>query len=556
MAGTVREEAVKLKKNITDLYTKAVDHATLPLNRRGTMVTCEPLEGYPMKVTADAEATTITRCGKNLFDKSESKLSRLSYNSSGGSKVEIFGFEFILPPGTYVLKAQSKSSAKEGYIYGLTYDISGTYLGEWNAAWGTDLTAKSKTFTNATRVLIYDAVNTPANGAYMSYAWATFNSWNIQLEIGKTATEYEPYNGGTFNPGDTIPALPGVNYIFADAGEITVEARVGALELANTIAPAFEETGTIVACEPVEGYPLDVAWRGKNLCSLVGQTFTHYIDYTFNTPLPPGTYYFSALIATTDTTINEFRVTLHHTVVDESPGTTYVSLTNIEGKRYGGKFTLSESKKKFRLYASSSWQAAEGVTVTVANIQIEKGTTATAYEAYAETATITRCGKNLCSLGTQTFDVYKAFTNGVIIPAGNYHFSAKVETTDTYSTSILVSFFSMDGSRQLASKYPVRSSGTISFTFTLPEPTSKIYLYAGSSAQSSANDTATYSDIQIVPGSAQSAFEPFSGGTFNPGETIPALPGVNTIYADTGTVTVTGRADPLAIINKLQAASV
>lgn len=201
---------------------KIVDTLCPGFTETGSIVTCTPVAGYPLEVTADS---AVTRCGRNLFDKSESKLSRLSYKSTGGNIVEIFGFEFMLPPGTYVLKAQSKESAKEGYIYGLTYDTSGKYTGEWNAAWGTDLKPKIKTFTDVTRVMIYDAVNTPANGAAMSGARATFDKWDIQLEVGNTATAYEPYNGETFAPGETIPALPGINTLWAENGQITVTGR-------------------------------------------------------------------------------------------------------------------------------------------------------------------------------------------------------------------------------------------------------------------------------------------------------------------------------------------
>ncbi|WP_406044148.1 hypothetical protein [Succinimonas sp.] len=220
-----------------------VDKLCPSFTESGAIVTCEPVEGYPLTVTADAEATTITRCGKNLFDKSESKLSRLSYKDTSGNTVEIFGFEFMLPPGTYVLKAQSKESAKEGYIYGLTYDSSGKYTGEWNAAWGTNLTAKIKTFTDVTRVMIYDAVNRPASGAYISYAWASFNKWDIQLEVGNTATAFEPYNGETFAPGEKIPALPGINTIFADAGEITVTGRADPAAVINKLTNAIVALG-------------------------------------------------------------------------------------------------------------------------------------------------------------------------------------------------------------------------------------------------------------------------------------------------------------------------
>lgn len=36
------------------------------------------------------------------------------------------------------------------------------------------------------------------------------------------------------------------------------------------------------------------------------------------------------------------------------------------------------------------------------------------------------------------------------------------------------------------------------------------------------------------------------------GQSLPALPGTNTIYTDAGDITVTGASDPIAIINKLE----
>lgn len=318
----------------------------------------------------------------------------------------------------------------------------------------------------------------------------------------------------------------------------------------DKLCPSFTESGAVVICEPVEGYPLSVvtsadgssvdaladgAWKNGGNWKVVEDEMGGYTAiYYF--PLTPG-----------NITVNYMTNDMWDAALCEVDGDGNLrewvcgiygyengALYTYEGY-FADKYGSGMAAIRFDSY-SEPWHATPVLEV---------------WHTPKAATTITRCGKNLCSLGTQTFDVYKAFTNGVILPAGNYHFSAKVETTDTYSTSLLVSFFSMDRSRQLASKYPVHTSGTINFAFTLSEPTNRIYLYASSSAQSAANDTATYSDIQIVPGSAKSAFEPFSGGTFNPGDTIPALPGVNTIYADVGEVTVTGRADPNAIINKL-----
>ena len=70
-------------------------------------------------------------------------------------------------------------------------------------------------------------------------------------------------------------------------------------------------------------------------------------------------------------------------------------------------------------------------------------------------------------------------------------------------------------------------------------------------------DRAVYADGATPPIGAQVAYKlatpiPF---TATGGSTIKALPGTNTILTDAGALTVTGRADPIRIIQQLQAAS-
>ena len=56
-------------------------------------------------------------------------------------------------------------------------------------------------------------------------------------------------------------------------------------------------------------------------------------------------------------------------------------------------------------------------------------------------------------------------------------------------------------------------------------------------------------EVNAEPGNpVKTAYEPYNGGIFAPGEAIPALAGINTLWADTGNITVTGRADPNAVI--------
>ena len=221
--------------------------------------------------------------------------------------------------------------------------------------------------------------------------------------------------------------------------KIDFEISLAELSVVDKLCHSFTETGAIVVCEPVEGYPLDVTWRGKNLCPTATCKTRQDIrsaEITLDAPLPSGTYYFSALIETTDSG-DKVVVAFYNT--DGSTEKTLAHITKKEGERCGCQFTLSEPTSKFRLYAADSYQAAAGDEATFADIQIEKGTQATAYEPYVATATINRCGgKNLFDF-TQGWSKVKfpgssggPYTRdgfAIILPAGTYTLHTEPKTS-------------------------------------------------------------------------------------------------------------------------------
>lgn len=56
---------------------------------------------------------------------------------------------------------------------------------------------------------------------------------------------------------------------------------------------------------------------------------------------------------------------------------------------------------------------------------------------------------------------------------------------------------------------------------------------------------------QIEVGRTITEYEPYYAEEFSVGEAIPAREGVNVLWADSGEITVTGKADPTAVIEKL-----
>ena len=213
-------------KNIVDKLCPAFTES-------GAIVTCEPVAGYPLTVTADAEATTITRCGKNLLDLSAGNVKAVNWiRDDGAVSPNYWGVEIILPPGTYTIKAVLADGATadttRDYIHAQANDLAGIYIkpfAQQPVSGGTLRAAQTATFTDWVRLYVYAGLaiadaNYPQKGAE-----AMLDKYNVQLEVGNAAAAFEPYNGGTFDPGDTIPALPGINTIYADAGTVTVTGR-------------------------------------------------------------------------------------------------------------------------------------------------------------------------------------------------------------------------------------------------------------------------------------------------------------------------------------------
>jgi hypothetical protein len=202
---------------------KIVDTLCPGFTETGSIVTCTPVAGYPLEVTADS---AVTRCGRNLFDKRYDKMHSVSFIDSNGNPSKTYwGYEFILPPGSYTLRSYPAGTYNEGYLYGAVTNLDGKYVQFWPAAYGPDLSARPATFTEWVKVIIYEAATPFEMAGSQGSSWAWFSRFNVQLEVGNTATTFEPYNGETFAPGDAVPALPGVNTLWAENGQITVTGR-------------------------------------------------------------------------------------------------------------------------------------------------------------------------------------------------------------------------------------------------------------------------------------------------------------------------------------------
>ena len=202
-----------------------VDKLCPSFTESGAIVACEPVEGYPLTVMAKEGAATISRCGKNLIDYTEAYPRTKSDGTvigtisfiDGGISWDSGNYFFVIPctvraGGTVTFSCK-----------GMTTNISYVVLynrGTAKACSGQEYCGDPMVATaDADAIYVYktnpaDQIETP------------IVLTELQLEYGSVVTSYEPYKAvETFSPGADIPALNGVNIIWADSGIVTVKGK-------------------------------------------------------------------------------------------------------------------------------------------------------------------------------------------------------------------------------------------------------------------------------------------------------------------------------------------
>lgn len=131
-----------------------------------------------------------------------------------------------------------------------------------------------------------------------------------------------------------------------------------------------------------------------------------------------------------------------------------------------------------------------------------------------KTEQVSTRGVNLWSKESKiTFTATKQVVFDTPIPAGDYVVSANVTSNDKDGAVCLMLFYYTDsGSKGANLTRAGRASAKITFTSDVKH----VVLYAGQNANGSANDTATFADIQLEKGSTATAYEPYTGNKTSP----------------------------------------
>lgn len=228
-----------------------IDKLCLPFTKTGPVVTCQPMEGYPLCVTAQ---TAVTRTGKNLFGGKALLDALLSKDLGGGVTPDEENKTVTFNPGRMDRTGHLFNRFKENTAYTIILYGCNTLEGADGITnlriQYTDNTSEAFYFNNgklgadcAANELGYVIHKTRADKTL----WRITPSWSngaTRLHYDKCGVfegevsleAFEAYHGNTFAPSEPVPALAGVNTLWADTGDITVTGRADPLPLLQKLS--------------------------------------------------------------------------------------------------------------------------------------------------------------------------------------------------------------------------------------------------------------------------------------------------------------------------------
>lgn len=232
--GIKDTDAVNVKQ-LKDAEVRMVDKLCPSFTETGALVTCQPVEGYPLTVTAE-QGTTITRFGKNLVDtdvllnkyltKDENGIYHFDGTVASGSGV--IGFNPPIPANTPIhfkfhdfggYNANSDALLTTSVSFADGTSEGGNWFGV-SQNFTNELTLKKKKAVTALQFYKYQ----PSEDFRCQFS-------ALQAEIGETATAYEPYQSPVTYTADETGKVTGITgsgevmNLLADSGIVTVSGK-------------------------------------------------------------------------------------------------------------------------------------------------------------------------------------------------------------------------------------------------------------------------------------------------------------------------------------------
>lgn len=318
-----------------------------------------PTPSAPVAVNTTTGENVVKICGNNLFDETAAEMTVGILRSDGATapqsnRLHTKGYIPVSPNTTYTLNADSDTSSKTIQAYVVAYSESGSTAAianyPSNAWYNFPITFTTGENCNFIRISYHYTDNSDMNVG---------SAQNQQLELGSTATAYEPYQGQSYevNLGKNLFDGGNADYVGGDA---------------------WEEYGNPSYLVIDNGYKFEnryraIAFEFDNL--VVGQQYVVSFDVIGNHPFTAGVG------------VN-----------------VYNRQTGGSSKTYNGSTASQRISFTFTATANNRIAFNSGTTadteMEITNIQLEKGSQATSYAAYFEPI-------ELCKIGDYQDYIYK-----------------------------------------------------------------------------------------------------------------------------------------------------
>ena len=183
----------------------------------GTIVTFIGTESTGIKSISQSGTGSVHRTGKNLFDP-ENVLYHLAVSNTQMKCITYVGAVTVYIPCKPSTQYTISKKAGQRFIVASTANKPASQeplLNELHYGTATSLTITTDASANYLCALVW------LNGVDTCPMTEMLDS--IQIELGATATAYEPYVGETYTLPAEITTLVGTNNIWADTGTVTVD---------------------------------------------------------------------------------------------------------------------------------------------------------------------------------------------------------------------------------------------------------------------------------------------------------------------------------------------
>ena len=351
--------------------------------------------GYDVKYKGDTTQQTYT--GKN----------KMPIQSAALTDDRMKDFVIALPAGTYTysfdLDSFEVGTNSSFSINSQLYLSTGTYKDNnisGSIDNNTSLGRKSYTFTLDTDAII--DLNHKSNiriplTLYNNGARASIS--NIMIEPGSTATDYEPYVGGSPAPNPDYPQ------------DVNVVKGAQSIKITGKNLSQFTNASLIPSQAAQQGAITTITDNSVHFIAISDTASTQYAYY-YTDEFDPSVQYTISGIAKKIAVVSHLRVVFSYsddgstwatnTAVFNAPSVTAGTAQNFSYTFTGHKYY------RFGFY-NSSGATTVGTETEYYNVQIESGSTATAYEPYqGQTFPVDLGSIELCKIGNYQDYIYKS----------------------------------------------------------------------------------------------------------------------------------------------------